>query len=133
MAGYRSKPRRLAPVCYRHIGGLLGEGLFKSFVKRGWLARDGEAITPKGLAAFKAMGVEVERLSASKRKPVNACVERHAGKFHPHVGSHMSQLLAETFVARGWLACEDKDFRITPAGRIGLRKLGVDVTRLTAD
>ena len=71
MSEHKSKPRRAAPVCYGHIGGLLGEALFKLFVERGWLARDGQSITGQGLEGFGELGVPVERLSTSKRKPVN--------------------------------------------------------------
>jgi len=72
--------------------------------------------------------VPVERLGNSRRKPVNACVERHAGELHPHVGSHLSQLLVDTFVARGWLLRDARDFRVTPTGKAGLKKLGIDST-----
>jgi hypothetical protein len=69
--------------------------------------------------------VPVDRLEHSPRKPANFCVERHAGRLYPHIGSHLSSLLAETFTAKGWLVVSGRDFTVTPAGRRLLKRLGV--------
>lgn len=121
-------PRRTAPVCYGHIGGILGERICALLIKNGWLelGKPDPLITAAGMKGLARLGLPVELPATSKRKPVNLCVERHAGRLYPHVGSHLSSLLAETFQAKGWLAIADKDFRITPAGRRGLSRLGID-------
>jgi hypothetical protein len=123
------KPRRAAPVCYGHPGGILGERLCAALVGKGWLAlgKSDPLITAAGLRGLARLGLPVERLATSKRKPVNLCVERHAGRLYPHLGSHLSSLLAETFQAKGWLAIDGRDFRLLPAGRRGLVRLGVDL------
>jgi hypothetical protein len=106
---------------------VLGERLCSALLRRGWLVRKSQdpALTPAGRAALRRLGVPVDRLDASPRKPVNFCVERHAGRLYPHVGSHLSSLLTETFVAKGWLAVDGRDFAVTPAGRRGFRRFGI--------
>jgi hypothetical protein len=121
------KPRRLAPVCYGHIGGILGERLCSALLKKRWLElKSGDPpLTSAGRTALSQLGVPVDRLEHSPRKPANFCVERHAGRLYPHIGSHLSSLLAETFTAKGWLVVSGRDFTVTPAGRRLLKRLGV--------
>jgi hypothetical protein len=120
-------PRRYAPVCYGHIGGVLGERLCTALLEKRWLVRKSgdPALTAAGRAGLGRLGVPVERLEHSPRKPANFCVERHAGRLYPHIGSHLSSLLAEAFVARGWLVVSGRDFAVTPAGRRGFQRVGV--------
>jgi hypothetical protein len=123
-------PRKLAAVCYDHIGGELGESLFDALVRKGWLAaEDGELrVTVAGRRGLAGLGVAHEQLYTDKRKPVNACIERHAGMFYSHIGSHLGALLAEALVELGWLNRSGREYHVTPLGRRGLRKLGVKLT-----
>ena len=120
-------PRKLAAVCYDHIGGALGESLYDVLVRKAWLrAESGELrVTVKGRRELSALGVPVDRLDSGVRKPVNAYVERHDGMFYAHIGSHLGSLLAAALVERGWLERSGREFHVTPAGRRGFRKLGV--------
>jgi ParB-like chromosome segregation protein Spo0J len=123
-------PRKLAAVCYDHIGGALGESLYDALVRKAWLsaASGGLRVTVKGRRELAALGVPVDKLDSSARKPVNACVERHAGMFYAHIGSHLGSLVAAALVERGWLVRSGREFHITPSGRRGLRKLGVKLS-----
>jgi hypothetical protein len=123
-------PRKLAAVCYDHIGGALGESLYDALVRKAWISADsGElCVTPKGRRELAALGVPVEELDPSGRKQVNACVERHAGMFYAHIGSHLGSLVAAALVEQGWLERSGREFHITPSGRRGLRKLGVKLS-----
>ena len=123
-------PRKLAAVCYDHIGGALGESLYDALVRKTWVSADGGGlkVTPKGRRELAALGVPVEELDSGDRKQVNACVERHAGMFYAHIGSHLGSLLAAALVEQGWLERSGREFHITPSGRRGLRKLGVRMT-----
>jgi hypothetical protein len=123
-------PRKLAAVCYDHIGGALGESLYDALVRKAWVRADnGELrVTVKGRRELSALGVPVDQLESGPRKQVNACVERHAGMFYAHIGSHLGSLLAAALVERGWLKRSGREFHITPAGRRGFRKLGVKLT-----
>jgi len=123
-------PRKLAAVCYDHIGGALGENLYDVLVRKTWLGAEsgGLRVTPKGRRELAALGVPVDQLDSGGRKPVNACVERHAGMFYAHIGSHLGSLLAAALVEQGWLERSGREFHITPAGRRGFRKLGVKLS-----
>ena len=120
-------PRKLAAVCYDHIGGALGESLYDVLVRKAWLGADngGLRVTVKGRRELAALGVPVDQLDSGGRKPVNACVERHAGMFYAHIGSHLGSLLAAALVEQGWLERSGREFRVTALGRRGFRKLGV--------
>ena len=123
-------PRKLAAVCYDHIGGALGESLYDALVRKAWVSAEGGGlkVTPKGRREMAALGVPVEELDSGARKQVNACVERHAGMFYAHIGSHLGSLLAAALVERGWLERSGREFHITPMGRRGFRKLGVKMS-----
>ncbi len=123
-------PRKLAAVCYDHIGGALGESLYDALVRKAWIRSDsGELrVTVKGRRELSALGVPVDQLDSGPRKQVNACVERHAGMFYAHIGSHLGSLLAAALVEQGWLKRSGREFHITPSGRRGLRKLGVKLS-----
>jgi len=123
-------PRKLAAVCYDHIGGALGESLYDALVRKTWVSAEGGGlkVTPKGRRKLAALGVPVEELDSGDRKQVNACVERHAGMFYAHIGSHLGSLLAAALVEQGWLERSGREFHITPPGRRGLRKLGVKLS-----
>jgi hypothetical protein len=123
-------PRKLAAVCYDHIGGALGESLYDALVRKTWVSAEGGGlkVTPKGRRELAALGVPVEELDSGDRKQVNACVERHAGMFYAHIGSHLGSLLAAALVEQGWLERSGREFHITPPGRRGLRKLGVKLS-----
>lgn len=56
------KPRRAAPVCYGHPGGILGERLSAALVGKGWLAIDGRdfRITPAGRRGLSRLGVDLK-------------------------------------------------------------------------
>lgn len=120
-------PRKLAAVCYDHIGGALGESLYDALVRKAWLSADsgGLRVTVKGRRELAALGVPVDQLDSGGRKPVNACVERHAGMFYAHIGSHLGSLLAAALVEQGWLERSGREFHITPVGRRRFRRLGV--------
>jgi hypothetical protein len=126
-------PRKLAAVCYDHIGGALGESLFDALVRKAWLGADtgGLRVTVKGRRELAALGVPVDRLDSGGRKPVNACVERHAGMFYAHIGSHLGSLLAAALVEQGWLERSGREFHVTASGRRGFRRLGVQL-RMTS-
>jgi hypothetical protein len=126
-------PRKLAAVCSDHIGGALGESLYDALVRKAWLsAESGELrVTVKGRRELGALGVPVDQLDSGRRKPVNACVERHAGMFYAHIGSHLGVLLAAALVERGWLERSGREFHITASGRRGLSRLGVQM-RMTS-
>ena len=60
-----------------------------------------------------------------KAKPAKMCYE--------HIGGKLGMLLADAFIAKGWIARQsaaDKHFFITPEGEKELAKLGIDVAQI---
>jgi len=127
--------RKIAPACYDHIGGVVGEELFRHLLSQKWLSADPRTgavgITPLGWKELKEFGVDTELLRTTKRKPVNACVERHGGKLYPHTGSLLGMLLRDHLLELGWLEDEDgKSYSLTSRGISALLALGIDLTRV---
>lgn len=127
----RFSPRKLAAICYDHVGGILGEQLFRVSVRNRWLGLvEGETVlTARGRTALRRLGVPVEELGAGRRKSANICIERHAGRFYPHIGSELGSLLARFLVERGWLERFGREFHVTPAGKRALARLGLVLRR----
>jgi hypothetical protein len=124
------KERKAAAMCYRHLGGKLGEALFYWLVQKKWirqLTETGEYdILEEGWNGLGELGVDAGVLRNTKRKRVCACIERHGGTFYPHAGAHLGELLAQRLMEMGWLAVmEGKQCTVTAAGLAGLRQLGV--------
>ena len=62
------------------------------------------------------------------RKPAKMCYE--------HIGGKLGQLLAETFVDKGWIAknkSSDKHFYITELGQKEFEKLGIDTSKIKSE
>lgn len=62
---------------------------------------------------------------STKQKPAKMCYE--------HIGGKLGQLLAETFVDKGWIAknkTTDKHFYITDLGQKEFEKLGIAVSQI---
>jgi len=127
------KNRNIADSCYDHLGGVLGEALFKFLLKERWIENhDGEfIITDKGWEELEIMGIEVEMLRNTKRKAVNVCMESNHGIFHEHIGAHLGALLFELMLKKEWLEKKDeKRLVLTDLGVSGLKSLGVEVKKL---
>jgi hypothetical protein len=126
--------RRIAPTCYDHIGGIVGEELFNCVLSRKWLSanrRTGEAsITSLGWNELREFGIDTDRLRTTKRKPVNACVERHGSRLYRHTGSFLGMLLRDRLLELGWLeSVGGKSYSLTPKGIDALLRLGIDLAR----
>jgi len=64
--------RTFIDSCYNHIGGVLGEILFKFILKEKWIENsNGEYyITDKGWEELEIIGLDVDTLRNAKRKTV---------------------------------------------------------------
>ena len=69
--------RTFIDSCNDHLGGILGEALFKFVLKEKWIENsDGEYnITNKGWEELEIIGLDVETLRNTKRKTVKICFE----------------------------------------------------------
>jgi DNA-binding transcriptional ArsR family regulator len=133
--GLRGAPRRAhrpvppATTCYDHLAGRLGVALFDHLVAAEALVpREGEgelALGPRAQPGFARLGVGLPDV-APRRMLAYACLDSLAGR--PHLGGHLGRELADALAARGWVApgAQERRLQLTPAGRRGLRRLGVD-------
>jgi len=127
-------PRRLraARTCYDHIAGTLGVALHDRFVAAKWLsgpsARDARYdLTPAGIRALEALGVDVDGARGLRRRFAFACLDWSERR--PHIGGALGAALLALALRKKWVA-PDLDSRalgLTRMGRGELHKLGVNV------
>jgi len=128
-----NKDRKLVTICYDHIGGILGETIFKFLLKEKWIdqSENDYIITEKGLNELEIIGVDISKLISSKRKTINICTERNLGIFHEHIGSHLGALLLKHMIESQWLQKKnDKDFELNDKGLRALESLGIDIKKM---
>ena len=117
-----------ASTCYDHLAGRLGVGLLEHLISRGALiGRAGEGELELGATAaveFARLGVEIPG-APSRRMRAYACMDGLVGR--PHLGGELGALLSDSLDDRGWIgpATRPRRLTLTPAGRRGLRRLGV--------
>jgi len=124
--------RTIVESCYDHLGGILGEAIFKFLLKEKWIENiDGEYnLTDKGWNELEIMGLDVDTLRNTKRKIVNVCFQSNYGIFHEHIGAHLGSLMLRLMVDLNWLAkIDEKRYELTNTGVSGLESLGVETKK----
>jgi len=101
-SGPKEPALRHARVCYDHLAGDLGVGLFDALVERRWLAlREGELdLTKRGRAELSAFGLDFDALETGARPLCRACLDWSVRRNHL-AGAVGAALLTE-IQARGW-------------------------------
>src|SRR6266436_9621018 len=118
-------PLRAARTCYDHIAGRLGVSLHDRFSVLGWLSGGSGAdnaydLTPGGLRAFKALGVDIEATRALRRRFAYACVDWSERR--PHIGGAIGAALLNVAMTRKWVM-QDLDSRALTVTRVGRREM----------
>jgi DNA-binding transcriptional ArsR family regulator len=121
--GPRDPALRRARVCYDHLAGELGVGLYDGLHRRGYLdaAEGGVALTPKGVRALDVFGIDVAELQHQRRPMCKNCLDWSARR--PHLAGSLGAALLDRFYALKW-ARREKDSRVvtfTPPGERELR------------
>jgi DNA-binding transcriptional ArsR family regulator len=123
-----STPNRLrgARRCYDHLAGTLGVQLYDRFTALGLLlpattARaDSCELTPKGIAAFESVGVDVDGARAARRRFAFACLdwsERRA-----HLGGAIGAAFLGVALKKKWILPR-RDSRALELTTLGHREL----------
>jgi hypothetical protein len=117
---------RTARSCYDHLAGTLGVRLYDRWLALG-LLREHDAgrgasceLTSRGEAALAALGVDVARARASRRRFVSACLdwsERRA-----HVGGAVGAAFLASALRRRWFT-RVRDSRALELTALGAREL----------
>lgn len=128
-----NRNRTTVERCHDHIGGMLGEAVFKFLLKEKWIENldDELSITDRGWEQLEIMGIDIDLLKNTKRKIVNVCFESNFGIFHEHIGAHLGLLLNELMIKKNWLEKKnEKSMELTDLGITGLSSLGVDIKKI---
>lgn len=120
---------RAARTCYDHIAGRLGVALHDRFRRLGWLAGNGKAyeLTPTGVKAMTALGIDVDSVRARRRKFMYPCLDW--SERQPHLGGALAASLLATALKAKWIAQDPggRTLEITRRGRQELsRHFGVE-------
>ena len=119
--------------CYNHLGGVLGEALFKFLLKEKWIKNiDNEFnLTDKGWEELEIIGLDINTLRNSKKRMVNVCIQSNYGIFHEHIWAHLGSLLLKLMLDLKWLVILDKKrYELTDIGIFGLESLGVEIKKI---
>ncbi len=114
-------PLRAARTCYDHIAGTLGVALHDRFKALGWLSPRSHAgasydLTPAGVKAFAALGIDLDACRTQRRRFAYACLDWSERR--PHIAGAVGAALLSVALKRRWVI-QDPDTRslnITSAG-----------------
>lgn len=123
-----STPNRLraARTCYDHIAGTLGVSLHDRFTALGWLSADSTGsdnacdLTPKGIRAFEALGIDIEATRMLRRRFAYACVDWSERR--PHLGGALGASFLRLALKRKWVL-QDLDSRALGVTSLGRREM----------
>jgi hypothetical protein len=117
---------RAARTCYDHMAGTLGVALHDRFCTVGWMSagstRGGNALdlTPDGMKAFSALGIDLDAARALRRRFAYACLDWSERR--PHVGGALGTALLEVALKRKWVI-QDLDSRALGITSLGRREM----------
>jgi hypothetical protein len=109
---------RAARTCYDHLAGTLGVSLHDRFQALGWLS--GYDLTPAGVTAFAALGIDVDATRALRRRFAYACLDWSERR--PHVGGALGAAILNVALKRKWVA-QDLDSRALDVTSLGRREM----------
>lgn len=125
-----SSPRepalRKARVCYDHLAGEVGVGVYEALTRHGALAasEDGLRLTKSGEEWFARMGVNTEAAARQRRIFCRPCMDWSERRFH--LAGALGAALLNRFRELGWVKFDkhSRVVRITPMGERELQSFG---------
>ena len=116
---------RAARTCYDHIAGTLGVSLHDRFKSLGWLSGGSGAdtaydLTPGGVRALEALGMDIDAIRTLRRRFAYACVDWSERR--PHVGGAVGAALLNVALSRKWVI-QDLDSRALTITKVGQREM----------
>ncbi|MCA0204991.1 MAG: helix-turn-helix domain-containing protein [Proteobacteria bacterium] len=115
--GPRDAELRKARVCYNHLAGDLGTRLYDSLAARNLIRAEGDSLvlTPAGVAAMAAFGIDVADLSRGRAPLCRACLDWSERR--THLAGSLGRALLARIEAKGWARRgEARLVRFTPEG-----------------
>ncbi len=117
---------RAARVCYDHIAGHLGVLLHDRFNQLKWLSHtsnnenDSYDLTPDGVKAVDALGVEVDEIRKLRRRFAYPCLDWSERR--PHIGGALGAALLKLAIKKKWVS-HDLDSRAIGVTNVGRREM----------
>jgi hypothetical protein len=109
---------RAARTCYDHLAGRLGVALTEALEARGFIIMEpeGAEVTPQGMDFFAELGIEIDKLSKSRRPFCRLCLDWSERRYH--VAGRLGALLLKFCLEHRWLErCSNgRALRITEVG-----------------
>jgi DNA-binding transcriptional ArsR family regulator len=114
---------RHARTCYDHIAGTLGVALLDTFLREGWLIaedpanKDSYSLSPRGLKAFSALGIDVSELETQRRQLAVSCLDWSERR--PHLRGSLPAALLTLARRKKWVVGEidSRALTLTANGR----------------
>ena len=105
-AGPKEPALRRARVCYDHLAGDLAVDMLEHLVARGFVAEDGDdlSLTATGETFMQALGLDLPRLTMSRRPLCKACLDWSVRR--THLAGALGAALLDRFYGLGWAARE---------------------------
>jgi DNA-binding transcriptional ArsR family regulator len=114
---------RFARSCYDHLAGTLAVRLTDAFVSQGYIERTSTGFTlqDEGRSALLALGIDLDRLCATRRPMLRPCPDWSESR--DHMGGTLPARLFEFFLRHGWLRRKRgvRAIELTPKGEQALR------------
>lgn len=125
----RAEHLAAARFCYDHLAGALGTALTDAWLADGWLDDpDVLALTSRGAAGFRDLGVQVDAAAAGRRATTRACLDWTERR--PHLGGAVGAAVGTRFLDAGWVVRHrsGRGLTVTPAGEALLGgSFGIDL------
>jgi DNA-binding transcriptional ArsR family regulator len=122
--GPREPELREARVCYDHLAGDLAVQLFQSFERDCFSApvKHGIQISPRGVALFGELGIDVQALAGQRRMLCRSCLDWSARRHH--LGGALGAALLDRFFELGWArrAKRSRAVIFSALGRMEMRR-----------
>lgn len=116
---------REARVCYDHLAGETGVALRENLIARGLITEHEEALTltDKGQAFMQALGLDLPKLTRSRRPLCKGCLDWSVRR--SHLAGSLGAALLDRFYGLGWATREDgtRLVSFTPRGQAALAEI----------
>jgi hypothetical protein len=119
-----------ARTCYDHLAGTCGVALHDALLAQGWVTAAYD-VTPAGVEALAAWGVDVEAARGQRRSFARPCLDWTERR--PHLAGSLAATVTTGLLDRGWFvrrAASLRALRLTDAGRSGLQTIGCELPGL---
>jgi DNA-binding transcriptional ArsR family regulator len=114
---------RAARTCYDHMAGTLGVSLHDRLRSMGWLEAGSDEsydLTPAGVRAFEALGVDMQETRMLRRKFAFGCLDWSERR--SHLGGALGAVLLKLALKRKWVV-QDLDSRALSVTHLGRREM----------